>query len=285
MNINWYPRHMVKAKKQIKDSLKLVDAVIELLDARIPYSSQNPDIKSIVKNKPRIIGLNKSDLALESATRKWINYFKKEGINAVAVNSVSGKGIRDLEDILKEMMKDKLIKNIEKGRIGKPIRVIVLGIPNVGKSSFINRVAGKAVAAAVDKPGVTRTTQWVKTPQGLELMDTPGVLWPKFAPQVGLNLAFTGAIQDEIVDNIELAVKLIEKLKEKYSQNIVNRYKVENLSDIDGYEVLKNIGIKRGCLNPGGKIDLERAARLFLDEFREGKLGEITLEDPEDFSL
>lgn len=272
---------MVKAKKEIKENLKLVDVVIELLDARIPFSSQNPDMDEIAGNKPRVIALNKSDLASQTTTQKWIEHFKKLGIKAVAVDSISGKGLKELENTIRSIMKDKLDKSLEKGRIGRPIRLAILGIPNVGKSSYINKVAKRSAAATANKPGVTRTKQWVKAGQGIELMDTPGVLWPKFdSPEVGLNIAFTGGIRDEIMDAIELAIKLIERLKEKRAENLIQRYKLESISDLNGHEILKLIGRKRGCLVSGGEVDLERAAFMLLDEFRSGKLGKITLEEP-----
>ncbi len=282
MNINWFPGHMVKAKKEIKENLKLVDVVVELLDARIPYSSQNPDMDEIAGGKPRVIALNKSDLAEESVTRKWIEYFNTKGYPAVAVDSVSGKGLKELERSVREIMKDKLDLSASKGRIGRPIRVAVLGIPNVGKSSYINKVANRAAAATANKPGVTRKKQWVKAGQGIELMDTPGVLWPKFdSPEVGVNLAGTGAIRPEIIDTAELAVKLAENLRERYEKNLAQRYKLESLEGLCGYDVVKLIGKKRGCLVSGGEVDFERAALILIDEFRNGKLGRISLEEPE----
>ncbi len=282
MNINWFPGHMVKAKKEIKENLKLVDVVVELLDARIPNSSQNPDMDEIAGDKPRIIALNKSDLAEEPVTRKWIQYFNGKGYPAVAVDSVSGKGLKELERSVREIMKDKLDLSASKGRIGRPIRIAVLGIPNVGKSSYINKVANRAAAATANKPGVTRKKQWVKAGQGIEIMDTPGVLWPKFdSPEVGVNLAGTGAIRSEIIDTAELAVKLAENLRERYEKNLIQRYKLDSLEGLCGYDIVKLIGKKRGCLVSGGEVDFERAALILLDEFRNGKLGRISLEEPE----
>lgn len=281
MNINWFPGHMVKAKREIKENLKLVDVVVELLDARIAYSSQNPDMNDIAGNKRRIIALNKSDLASESITKKWIEHFKAQGITAVAMDSISGKGLKELENTIRNMMKEVIDKSLEKGRIGRPIRIAILGIPNVGKSSYINKVANRAVTITADRPGVTRRKQWVKAGQGIELMDTPGVLWPKFDhPEIGLNLAFTGAIKDEIMDSVELAEKLAEKLKASYSQNVEQRYKLGSLKDISGDQIIREIGRKRGYLISGGEIDTERVSVMFLDEFRGGKLGRISLEEP-----
>lgn len=281
MNINWYPGHMVKAKREIKENLKLVDVVVELLDARIPLSSQNPDMEDICGGKPRIVALNKSDLASQEITQKWIKYFKAKNFEAVAIDSMTGKGLKDLEAKIRLMMKDKLEKSAEKGRIGRSIRLAILGIPNVGKSSYINKVANRAAAEASDKPGVTKRKQWVKIASGIELMDTPGVLWPKFEnEEVGLNLAFTGAIRGEILDSVENSYRLAEKLKEKYSKNICERYKLDSIEDLKGDEIVKKIGTKRGCLVAGGEVNLERAAGIFLDEFRSGKLGRISLEEP-----
>ena len=282
MNINWFPGHMVKAKREIRENLKLVDVVVELLDARIPLSSQNPDMNDIVGDKPRVIALNKADLACDSINQRWIRHYKLQGITAVTIDSITGKGLKDVEKVVREIMKDKLAKSLERGRIGRPIRLAVLGIPNVGKSSYINKVANRAAAATANKPGVTRRKQWVKAGQDIELMDTPGVLWPKFeSPEVGLSLAFTGAIRGEIVDTIELAQNLAEKLKLKYSDNIIKRYKLDILEGMDGPEIISKVGAKRGCLVSGGEVDLERAANLFLDEFRSGKMGRISLEEPE----
>ena len=282
MNINWFPGHMVKAIREIKENLKLVDVIVELLDARIPFSSQNPDMNDIVGDKPRVIALNKSDLASDSVNQKWINHYNSQGIDAVTIDSITGKGLKDVEKVVREIMKDKLEKSLERGRVGRPIRMAILGIPNVGKSSYINKVANRTAAATANKPGVTRKKQWVKAAQGIELMDTPGVLWPKFeSPEVGMKLAFTGAIRGEIVDTIELAQNLAEKLKVKYSDNIIKRYKLDTLEGMDGPEIIRKVGVKRGCLVSGGEVNLERAANLFLDEFRSGKIGRISLEEPE----
>lgn len=281
MNINWYPGHMVKAKREIKESLKLIDVVLELLDARIPDSSQNPDMDDIAGSKPRVIALNKSDLSDQQVTRKWIEYFKKKGIAAIPINSVAGKGLKELQQAIRDLAKSKIDSSAEKGRIGRQIRVAVLGIPNVGKSSYINRVANRTAAATADKPGVTRKNQWVKSGHGIELLDTPGVLWPKFdSPEVGLNLAFTGAIRGEIMDTVEIASKLAEKLKQSYEKNLMERYKLDSIEGMNGNEIITSIGKKRGCLVSGGEVDMERAAVLFMDEFRAGRIGMISLEEP-----
>jgi len=282
MNIQWYPGHMVKAKKEIKENLKLIDVVIELLDARIPRSSQNPDIKEVVGEKPRIVALNKADLASEQITKKWINYFRKLGITAVPVDSITGRGLKEIETAIRAIAKDKLEKSIKRGRIGRPIRIAIIGIPNVGKSAYINKVAGRSAALTGNKPGVTRKNQWVKAGQGIELMDTPGVLWPKFdTEEAGVDLAATGAIRSEILDAMELSFKLAEKIKMLYPKNITDRYKIEDISDKTGEEIINLIGIKRGCLVTGGEINIERAANLFIDEFRSCKIGRISLEEPE----
>lgn len=282
MNINWYPGHMVKAKKEIKENLKLVDVVVELLDARIPFSSQNPDMEEICGGKPRVIAINKADLASEKVTHQWVKYFKSKGITAIPIESTTGKGLKEIEAAIRNIMKDKLEKSIEKGRIGRPIRLAILGIPNVGKSSYINKIANRTAAETADKPGVTRRKQWVKLAKGIELMDTPGVLWPKFeSEEVGLNLAFTGAIRGEIMDSVELACVLAERLKGKYSKVIEERYKLEGIIELTGEEIINKIGRKRGCLVSGGEVNMERASNLFIDEFRSGKLGRISLEEPE----
>ena len=289
-NINWYPGHMAKTKRQIAEDLKLIDVVIEILDARIPISSQNPDMKDLTKNKKKIIIFNKSDLADEKETSKWINKFKNSNTSAISVDSNSGRGVdkvlKEIEDLMKE---EKRIYE-EKGRKGKPIRVLVLGIPNVGKSSFINRIAKQNTMKVGNKPGVTTQKQWIRLENNIELMDTPGVLWPKFeSEKVGLNLSFTGTIKDEILPKIEIAYRLLKYLLENYKENVLNRYKlnideVENIfnSDLEEnektYEVMLIIGKKRGCLVSGGNIDDEKVSNIILDDFRNAKIGKITLE-------
>jgi ribosome biogenesis GTPase A len=280
-SINWFPGHMVKAKKEIKDNLKLVDVVIEIVDARIPISSRNPDFEELIGDKPRVIGLNKFDLADSSVNKLWGEFYKKSGVPAVLLNSVTGVGIKDLLSKARDLVQDKLDKSSERGRIGRSVKVAVIGIPNAGKSSFINKVAKRNAANVGNKPGVTRTKQWIRTDMGVELMDTPGILWPKFeSEEVGLNLAFTGAIRYEILDNAELALKLVGRLREAYKEELCSRYK---LGDIDGksdLEVLEMIGNKRGCKISGGEIDYTKTANIVIDEFRKAIIGNISLERP-----
>jgi len=290
-SINWYPGHMAKTRRQIIEDLKLIDVVIELLDARVPFSSQNPDIADIIRGKKRIILLNKSDLADKIETDKWINKFKKENIIAISVDSNTGSGINKVFDSLNSVMKEELEKNAQNGRIGKKIRVLVLGIPNVGKSSFINRISKKTSAEVGNKPGVTRAKQWVKVDDRIELLDTPGVLWPKFeSEKVALNLAYTGTIKDDILDKIEIAYRLLKYLLENYIENISNRYniEIEKIKEIlanggqaeneNIYEIMHLIGKKRGAIISGGSVDDTKVANIILEDFRTGKLGKITLE-------
>ncbi len=288
-NINWYPGHMAKTKKQIIEDLKLVDIVAEIVDARIPISSQNPDIKEIIKNKTKIIILNKSDLANEEENKKWISYFQSKKIPAILVDSVSGNGIGT---VLKKVEEIYQANNYaKKGRIGKSIRIMILGIPNVGKSSFINRIAKRTTAQVGNKPGVTRQKQWIKVSDKIELLDTPGVLWPKLDNEtVALNLAFTGTIKDDILQTIEIGYQLLKTLLKEYSQNLIERYKIEEqeLDDImqntqleeneKVLEVMNLIGKKRGAIMSGGQVNQERVATILLEDFRSGKLGKITLE-------
>ena len=288
-NINWYPGHMAKTKKQIIEDLKLVDIVAEIVDARIPISSQNPDIKEIIKNKTRMIILNKSDLANEEENKKWISYFQSKKIPAILVDSVSGNGIGT---VLKKVEEIYQANNYaKKGRIGKSIRIMILGIPNVGKSSFINRIAKRTTAQVGNKPGVTRQKQWIKVSDKIELLDTPGVLWPKLDNEtVALNLAFTGTIKDDILQTIEIGYQLLKTLLKEYSQNLIERYKIEEqeLDDImqntqleeneKVLEVMNLIGKKRGAIMSGGQVNQERVATILLEDFRSGKLGKITLE-------
>lgn len=285
MNIQWYPGHMAKAKRKIAEDLKLVDIVIELLDARIPMSSRNPEVDDIVGNKKRIIVLNKSDLADTAANKKWIEYFNRENTKVILANSISGSGLKDVLAASRLLMKEKLDKLKSKGLLVKTVRALIIGIPNVGKSTFINKLAGKSVAQTGDKPGVTKSKQWIKVSPELELLDTPGILWPKFEDErVGLSLAFTGAIKDEILDVNELAQKLLELLAARFPNRLKERYKLEEIPEgITPEELLQTIGRKRGCLVSGGVVDMQRAAMLVLDEFRGGKIGNITLELPEDF--
>ena len=291
VNINWYPGHMAKTKKQIIEDLKVIDIVIELLDARIPISSQNPNIAEITKEKKKIIVLNKSDLADEKENQKWIEYFKKQGIRAVLTDSNTGKGIKEFVKSIEEEMQIEKEKQAEKGRIGRKIKAMILGIPNVGKSSLINRIAKKTSAGVGNKPGVTKQKQWIRVNEKIELLDTPGVLWPKFeSEEVALHLAFTGTIKEEILDRVEIAYQLTKFLLENEREMLCNRYKLdikkveeilnrtETPENENIYEIMLEIGKKRGCIISGGNIDDEKTARIILDEFKNGVLGKITIE-------
>jgi len=285
MNIQWYPGHMAKAKRKITEELKLVDIVIELLDARIPMSSRNPEVDEIVGNKKRIIVLNKSDLADPSINAKWLEYFNQENTRAILVNSLKGNGLKDVLSASKQLMKEKLDRLKSKGLLVKTTRALIIGIPNVGKSTFINRIAGRSAAQTGDRPGVTKSKQWIKVSNELELLDTPGILWPKFEDKrAGMYLAFTGAIKDEILDVNELAQNLLQVLAEKFPEKLKNRYKLEDIPEgIASEELLERIGRKRGCIIAGGEVDLLRASTMLLDEFRGGRIGAISLETPEDY--
>lgn len=281
MNINWFPGHMAKTRRQIKESLKMVDAIIEIRDARIVSSSKNPEIEDICGNKPRIILLNKKDLAEDKVTKKWINSLSQDNIKVLAVNSVTGEGLNKIKPTLNELLKEKHERMKNKGLVKIVDRVMVVGIPNVGKSSFINKMAKNSIAKVGDRPGVTKSKQWIKTKMDIELMDTPGVLWPKLdSGIVQLNLAFTGAIKDEIMDIETLALRLVERLQDKYPERLMKRYKLEALEE-NPLDNLDNIGRKRGALISKGEIDYNRISVILLDEFRGGKLGAISLEDPE----
>ena len=278
-NINWFPGHMAKTRRLIKDSLGLIDAVVEIVDARIPVSSRNPEIDVLVSGKPRIMLLNKSDVADETATKKWAEHFNKQGYHSLIVDCRSGKGLNRFIPLVGEVLKDVTERNREKGMVGKPLRLMIVGIPNVGKSSFINRMAGRTRAKVADRPGVTRGNQWFTVSKGIEMMDTPGVLWAKFEDAlVGENLAFTGAIKDEIMDSETLAIRFIERVRANYPEIFDERYNIGDISGMQDYEVLEAIGKKRGMLIRGGEIDTERASVILLDEFRGGKLGRLTIE-------
>ena len=280
MVIQWFPGHMAKTRRLIKENLKLVDVIIELLDARIPWSSRNPEIDTLAGVKPRVIALNKSDLSDPAANARWEHYFKSRDIGVIYTNSLTGIGLNELKIKLKALTKVKTENAAVKGRT-RPIKTMVVGIPNVGKSAFINRIAGKASAQTGDRPGITRTQQWVRINPEIQLLDTPGILWPKFEDaEIGANLAFTGAIKDEIMDTAEIAGKLMEKLAKRYPKNLMERYKLTDLEGKSGMVLLEEAGRKRGCLVSGGEVDLYRAAAIVLDEFRGGKIGKITLEDP-----
>ena len=289
-NINWYPGHMAKTRKQIMQDLKLVDIVIEILDARIPISSQNPDIAEITHGKKKIVILNKCDLAEENQNKLWVEYFNKKGIQAVLTDSNSGKGIEESIRKIELVMEENIKAQAEKGRIGRKIRAMILGIPNVGKSSYINRISKRTTAGVGNKPGVTKQKQWIRINEKVELLDTPGVLWPKFEnEEVALHLAFTGTIKEEILERTEIAYYLVKFLIENNRKQLCDRYKIENTyienilkqdrpENENIYEVMLEIGKKRGCIISGGNIDEEKTAKIILDEFKNGKLGKITIE-------
>lgn len=279
MTVQWFPGHMAKTRRLIKESLSLVDAVCEIVDARIPESSRNPELDEIVGSKPRIVLLNKCDLADPNATARKIKELSERGIKALPVDCRSGRGLEKFQPAVREILKDKIKANEEKGMGGKALRVMVVGIPNTGKSSFINRMAGKYRAKVADKPGVTRGNQWFSIGSGIELLDTPGVLWPKFEdPEVGFKLAFIGSVKDEILDSQEIAVRLLLVLQKNYPDRLVDRYKITDFEELEPYELLELIGAKRGMLIKGGETDTERAAVMLLDEYRSGKLGKLTLD-------
>lgn len=282
--IQWFPGHMTKTKRQIQSSLKLVDAVAEIIDARIPVSSRNPDLAKLVQNKPRVILLNKCDMANQTATKMWIDYFKKQNLVAIPVDCKSGRGLDKFAPAVNTVMSHKIARLKEKGMVNPTIRIMIVGIPNVGKSSFSNKMVKKNRAKVEDRPGVTRGNQWYTIAKNLEMLDTPGVLWPKFDDKtVGEHLAFTGAVKDQILDIELLAVRLLDFIKELKPADFITRFKLENedIENIDSYELLKMIGKKRGMLVSGGEIDTERAAIMLLDEFRSAKLGRITVEMPQ----
>lgn len=280
MAINWFPGHMAKTRREIKENLKLVDAIIEIRDARIVRSSKNPDIDDICGNKPRIILLNKSDLSEEKVTKEWIRALSKDNIRVLTVNCITGEGLKGIRAVVNELLQEKHERMKAKGIVNITDRVMVVGIPNVGKSSFINKIAKSSIAKTGDRPGVTRSRQWIKTKIGIELMDTPGILWPKLeSEETQLNLAFTGAIKDEVMDIEELALKLVEKLQNKYPQKLMERYKLKELCETP-LENMDNIGRKRGAVIARGEIDYNRVAVMILDEFRGGKIGRISLETP-----
>ncbi len=283
MNIQWYPGHMTKTRRMIVDQMKHMDAVCEILDARIPISSRNPDVEELTAGKPRMIVLNRVDMADPVGTKRWAAYFRRRGFAVLEVNAKEGQGTNRFPAAVRELLADKIASYTEKGQAGRMIRVMVLGIPNVGKSTFINKVAKRKTAKAEDRPGVTRSKQWVPVDQSLELLDTPGILWPKFEDQsVGMNLAYTGAVRDEIMDLETLACHLMAYLGKHYPNALLERYKVELTPEDDGYALLIKAGRKRGFVVRGGEVDTERMAKILLDEFRGGKLGRFTLELPED---
>ncbi len=278
-SIQWFPGHMTRTKRKIIETLPLVDIVVEVVDARIPVSSRNPDLDGLITNKPRLLILNKADIADEAATRKWLQHYQHRGIAAIAVDCKSGKGIEKFVPLMREVLKDKLTAWAEKGMVKRAIRAMVVGIPNSGKSSFINRMARGGKAKVEDRPGVTRNQQWFVIDGGAQLLDTPGILWPKFEDQtVAQHLAYTGAIRDEILDSEELAVGLLDILARDYESALRARYKLTEVLEEDRWELLQQIGRKRGMLISGGEVDTLRASIMLLDEFRGQKLGRITLE-------
>ena len=282
MHFQWYPGHMTKAKRMMQEDIKLIDLVIELVDARIPISSRNPDIDELGKNKARLILLNKSDLAEERQNDAWVEYFKAKGFSVVKVNSRKGGGIKSIQAVIQEACKEKMERDRKRGILNRPVRAMVVGIPNVGKSTFINSFAGKACAKTGNKPGVTKGKQWIRLNKNVELLDTPGILWPKFEDQtVGLRLAFIGSIKDELINVEELAAELITFMKTKYAGVLAEKYTIEEVED--SYKCLQLIAESRHCLLKGNKLDTVKAAVLLIDDFRNGRLGRITLEFPEDF--
>lgn len=283
VSVQWFPGHMAKTRRLMEKHLKLVDLVVELTDARIPQSSRNPEIDKILGQKPRIILLNKADSADETATQKWLSYYKSKGIIAIATDCRSGKGLKNFVPAVREALTHKLAQWEKNGMATRPIRLMIVGIPNVGKSSLINRLAGSKRAKVEDRPGVTRGKQWVTLESGMELLDMPGVLWPKFEDKlVGERLAFTGAVRDEILDAELLAVRLIDVLRDHYADLFTTRFKLtaEEITEHESYDILELIARRRGMLMSGGHVNTERAAIMFIDEFRSGSLGRITLETP-----
>ena len=282
MNIQWFPGHMAKTRRLISDNLKLVDIVLELVDARLPLSSRNPEIDKIVNNKPRILIMNKADIADDAANKKWLSYFKQNGIEAVLCDSLSGRGIKEVTDAIDRVLKEKFDKDRQRGIIKNSVKMMIVGIPNVGKSSLINRLAKRAAAKTGDRPGITTAKQWIRLSGKYELLDTPGILWPKFEDeQAARNIAFTGGIKDEILDIEEIACFLLEYLREHYENLLKERYKItDDISLMSGFELLELVGRKRGALLSGGRINMFKAAGFVLDDFRSAKIGRISLEIP-----
>lgn len=283
MHFQWYPGHMTKAKRMMQENIKLIDLVIELVDARIPVSSRNPEIDELGKNKARLILLNKSDLAEDKWNDAWAEYFKAKGYSVLKVNSRKSGGVKSIQGVIQEACKEKIERDRKRGILNRPVRAMVVGIPNVGKSTFINALAGKACTKTGNKPGVTKGKQWIRLNKNVELLDTPGILWPKFEDQtVGLRLAFIGSIKDEILNTEELSMELIGFLKEHYAGILKSKYQIEEVED--NYACLRFVAENRHCLVRGNELDTEKAAKLLLDDFRNGRLGKITLEFPEDYA-
>lgn len=281
-SFNWYPGHMTKAKRMMQEDIKFNDIVIELIDARIPMSSRNPDIDDLAKNKYRLILLNKSDLADERVTVKWVEFFEKQGIKVIKLDSRQRSGMKSINNAILEVCKEKIERDRKRGIINRPVRAMIVGIPNVGKSTFINSFAGKACAKTGNKPGVTKGKQWIRLNKTVELLDTPGILWPKFDNEkIANDLAFIGSINDQILNLTELSLKFIESVKNDYAGIFTSRYDIEEKDD--GVTMLGDIAIARGCLKKGGEPDYDKAATLIFDDFRSGKLGKISIEKPEDY--
>lgn len=281
-NIQWYPGHMTKTRRMIEDNLKLIDVVVEILDARIPYSGRNPHFDDIIKNKPRLLVMNKADLADKTRTKAWIDWYAKQGLRVIPISCSTGMGINTVLSEAKAIIQDKIDREKEKGR-NRTLKLMMVGIPNVGKSSLINRLIGKASTKTGDKPGVTRGKQWLRIKGDAELLDTPGILSPKFENQeIAMKLAYTGAIKDDIMNTELLSYSLCDYLRDNYPNELCVRYKLDNVDGLKGYEILENIGRKRGFVISGGEIDMERAANMILDELRGAKIGNITLETPEE---
>lgn len=282
-NLSWFPGHMTKTRRMITAEIKNMDAVCEILDARIPLSSRNPDMDELTAGKPRLVVLNRVDQADPGETRRWAAYFRGKGYAVLEANAKGGAGTAQFAAAVRELLRDKLAAWADRGQVGRTVRIMVLGIPNVGKSTFINKVAHRKTARAEDRPGVTRSKQWVPVDSTLELLDTPGILWPRFDdPEVGKRLAFTGAIKDDVVDMEELACCLMDYLSQRYAPVLAERYKIEVEPEDSGYDLLEKAGRKRGFLMRGAQVDTQRMARVLLDEFRGGKLGRFTLETVED---
>ena len=281
--LQWFPGHMAKTRRMIQDNLKLVDVVIELVDARLPLSSRNPDVDKIIGSKPRIVVLNKADIADNSLTMKWLNYFKDKNIEAISANSQTGKGLKkELDNAIEIVLADKFKRDETKGIQRHAVKMMVIGIPNVGKSSFINRLSGRAAAKTGDRPGITQTKQWIRIAGKYELLDTPGILWPKFENEDDAKkIAFTGGIKDEILDVEDLAYELLGYLKQSYMDSLLKTYNLNDSdSELNKYELLESIGRKRGCVISGGEVDTFRTANIIISDFRSPKLGRITLEEP-----
>lgn len=282
-NYQWYPGHMTKAKRMMQEDIKLIDLVIELVDARVPLSSRNPDIDELGKNKSRIILLNKSDLADARKNKLWMDYFSSKGLHVLEINSKTGAGVKSIQGVVQEACKDKIERDRKRGILNRPVRAMVVGIPNVGKSTFINSFAGRACAKTGNKPGVTKGKQWIRLNKSLELLDTPGILWPKFEDQtVGLHLAMIGSINDEIIHQDELAYELIRFLRGAYPGLLEQRYAVEIADEQDAYETIKAVCVSKKCYLKGEELDIMKASSMIVDDFRNGRIGKITLEMPEE---